>query len=261
MLPRIRLDPADFVSRRFDAAAMADLTLRQAEREMPQVYGPAQARGTDGALAREVLWNLSHRTYATLAADPAFATLISPALWSGVLSQTDRILDAQQVQDGRIARMEDLLRQAVSRGPGGRDARRSGIDEAALIALAARIAGEVSDADTALRELEGAVEIAVAVQARGDGPDAVLRDVAAASARGAHKTATERLDAELDRLETAHVARKRALLDDALDQDRLRRDAGAAARRHLALAGLEAGAPPRFRHHSRTGHRPFRRRP
>jgi len=243
VLPRIRLDPAEFVNQRFDAAAMADMMLRKAEREMPQVYGQAQARGRDGALAREVLWNLSHRTYATLAADPAFATLISPKLWSGVLSQTDRILDGQKVQDDRIARMEDMLRKAVSQGAG---ARQSGIDEAALIALASRIAGEVSDADAALRELESAVEIAMAVQARGDGADAVLRQVAEASARGAHDRAAETIDAELDRLEQDHVARKRALLEAALDQDLLRRNAEAAARRHLALAGLEAGTPPDF---------------
>jgi tetratricopeptide (TPR) repeat protein len=125
-------------------------------------------------------------------------------------------------------------------------ARASGVTDAALIGLARRIAADVADAETAFRELENAVAIAIRVQAEGragsnlgDFVDAVLRRVAERSAQGEHAAAVAEIEAALAQEEAESRARQVRLLDAALEQDLLRRDPEAAARRIVRKAELE----------------------
>jgi len=139
-------------------------------------------------------------------------------------------------------------------------ARAAGIDPQTLIALARRLrADEVTSFDAALKEIERAVDIASRVLAgSADGEQAtdafvgdVLAGVAAQTRAGDFDHATDTLDealAELDRRDTQRRAAlqrsRRALLEAGVQQDLLRRDAFAVARRIEAIAALDAPQRP-----------------
>ena len=135
-------------------------------------------------------------------------------------------------------------------------ARASGITDAALIELARRVSADVADPQQAFRELENAVDIAIRVQREGrQGSnlgafvDEVLARVAALAATGAYDEATAEIDAALAReAEEARLleerrqesrARSLRLLDAAIEQDLLRRDADSAAARLVRKAEIE----------------------
>jgi predicted ATPase/DNA-binding winged helix-turn-helix (wHTH) protein len=139
-------------------------------------------------------------------------------------------------------------------------ARAAGIDPQTLIALARRLrADEVTSFDGALKEIERAVDIASRVLAGTaddeQATDAFVGDVLAGVAEqtraGDFDLATDALDdalAELDRRDAQRRAAlqrsRRALLEAGVQQDLLRRDAFAVARRIEAIAALDAPTRP-----------------
>lgn len=246
VLPNIRLSSAEIVAKRFDAQAMADLLLRKAQEAAPQAYGP----GPDTVLARRFLHDLTRQAYGYLTSLPDFTASLAPSLWSDLLGQMDRIettlTQGQAHQDRRFDALEALLQQALTQGA-GQAARQSGVTDAALITLARKIARDVTDPDQAFRELEQAVDIAIAVQtgARGT-PDAALKQAAALSAQGAYDDASTTLDTAMAEAEAAHSDRMLRLLQAGLDQDLLRRDSGSAAGRILRIEDIRAGGQATF---------------
>jgi len=136
----------------------------------------------------------------------------------------------------------------------------AGIDQQTLIALARRLRAEdVQNFDGALKEIERAVDIAsrvLADSADGEGAtDAfvgdVLAGVAAQTRSGDFDRAADALDealAELERRDAQRLAAlqrsRRALLEAGVQQDLLRRDAFAVARRIEAIAALDSPQRP-----------------
>jgi tetratricopeptide (TPR) repeat protein len=125
-----------------------------------------------------------------------------------------------------------------------RQAEAGGLERDAILGLARRLRpDERLDMDAALRELEGAVAVALDVIARGergsnlgDFVDAVLRRVGTATRGGAFDEGAAQIDAALAELDAAHARSRIALLEEAVRVDILRRDAAGAAARIEALA-------------------------
>jgi tetratricopeptide (TPR) repeat protein len=167
--------------------------------------------------------------------------------------RTEAKLDAHSAEAAahraETARQTEMLRQMqaqLATMASAQVARASGVTDAALIWQARRIAADVADAETAFRELANAVDIAIRVQEEaraganlGDFVDAVLVRVAERSALGEHAAAVEEIEAGLAREEAESRARQVRLLDAALEQDLLRRDPEAAARRLVRKTELQ----------------------
>jgi predicted ATPase/DNA-binding winged helix-turn-helix (wHTH) protein len=136
-----------------------------------------------------------------------------------------------------------------------------GVDPQTVIALARRLRGaDVKTFDGALKEIERAVDIAGRVLAgSADGSDAAneafvgdaLSGVAEQARRGRLDEASEAVDEALAELERREARRqealkraRRALLEAGVQQDLLRGDAFAAARRIEAIAALDAPQAP-----------------
>lgn len=166
--------------------------------------------------------------------------------------------------EATVARLvERLQADGLTAGPAG-----TPVDRETVIALARRLRpDEVGGYDGALAELGRAVEIArrvLAGAADGEGAtDAFVADVLAGVAEqtrsGDFDRAADALDdalAELERREARHRAAlqrsRRELLEAGVQQDLLRRDAFAVARRIEAIAALDAPAHPTQSAHYRA---------
>ncbi len=243
-----------------DGAVLAGAGLEAAaatEAMVAAIRGSAAGRDfARTALAEAYFRAVTQPVLEVMLARAEFVAGIAPDLWRESLrrqgvtieglarvaatgTRTEAKLD---VQTELLLRLEARIATMAS----AQEARASGITDAALIGLARRIAADVADAETAFRELENAVGIAIRVQAEGragsnlgDFVDAVLRRVAERSALGEHAAAVEEIEAALAREEAESRARQVRLLDAALEQDLLRRDPEAAARRIVRKAELE----------------------
>ncbi|WP_420859129.1 hypothetical protein [Marivivens marinus] len=246
VLPLIEISSTEVVGRRLDPARMADLFLAKAEAALPDVYRPASRHDADARLARAFLADLTESAYRRLLAMPEFTGSLAPAIWSDLLGQMDRVEDqiatGFEATTGRLDTIEALLRTALATGQQAQTARASGITDAALVALASRVAADVRDPEQAFRELERAVDLAITVQTTPSQDTPALGQAARLSAEGQHDAAGEAIDAALAEAEAAHTARVKALLEAGLQQDLLRRDPDAAATRLFRLA-TEGAAP------------------
>jgi tetratricopeptide (TPR) repeat protein len=234
VLPYCVLTPAEVAGQGLDPEAIADAMLARAAKANADVYGDANPHNREAALHRAFLLSLVQNAYAHLIAQPRYFEIISPDLWRRLMAQIDRMENTGMRTEAKV---NDLLAR-FDRMEQAQAARASGVTDAALIELAQRIAADVADAETAFRELENAVAIAIRVQDEGragsnlgDFIDTVLRRVAERSALGEHAAAVAEIDAALVREEAESRARQVRLLDAALEQDLLRRDPEAAARR------------------------------
>ncbi len=135
---------------------------------------------------------------------------------------------------------------------GKRDvARDKGITEKALADPARRIAVDVSDPAAAFREPHRAADIAIRVQAEGltrsdrsDFVDHILAQVAHLSRDGAHAAALGRIDKALERADAESRARSVRLLDAAIEQAVLARNARAVAMRLVQRNEAEGKSGP-----------------
>ncbi len=252
VIPKIRLDSAEMVDERLDPDRMADLMLRKAETAMPNAFGAHVTRDTDVALARRFLWDISRQAFAHLAQNDDFINEIVPALWRDLLGQVERIETAvttsAQAQAEKLARIEALLLEAVADGPKIDQAHQSGITDDALIALARRVAADVSTVDQAMVELERSVDLAIHVQseaAQAGAPAAVLQ-AADQSAQGAYAAAASTIEEALAEAEAAHRTQMEALLQAGAEQDLLNRDPVSAAGKLFRLHDLKAGGAAPF---------------
>ncbi len=154
--------------------------------------------------------------------------------------------------------VEKLLAKLDARGVAGK-AQEAGLERNTIIALARRLKPEEAlDFDRAVIELENAVTIALDVIARGERAsnegefiDGVLARVAQLTREGRFDEGAGVVDtalAELERRETGQreaFGRRRVLLLEAgIEQDILRRDAPAAARRIEAVAAALSDERP-----------------
>jgi tetratricopeptide (TPR) repeat protein len=149
--------------------------------------------------------------------------------------------------------VEKLLAALDARGE-TRKAESAGLERRTLFALAQRLRPEETlDLERAIVELEKAVEIALEAIARGqrgtnegEFVDHVLSRLAELTKQGAFDEGAREVDAalaELDRRraeqEEAFRRQRRALLEAGVEQDSLRRDAAAVARRLEVIAAQE----------------------
>ncbi len=169
-----------------------------------------------------------------LFSDPTFNAQLVPAFQQAVLARLAEIAArVDKLSDDFTAKVQEL-----------------GITQGLVIALAKRIAPDVADFDTAHRELDRAIEVAARRQREGTQrsnlgaeTDAVMAEVAQLNADGQLDAGAEAFDAALERIE----AEKSRLLDAALDQDILRRNAPSAAGRLWDKLRLEVPeGPDRF---------------
>ena len=132
-----------------------------------------------------------------------FVEAIQPALWTGLFEELDQleaqIAEGLESQTNRIAEMEHRLMAAI-----GANADRNAVSQDALLALARRVAADVSDPAQALKELEKAVEIAVSIQNSADAEHGSLAEAAALAARGQHDAASHAIDAAIAQAEQGH---------------------------------------------------------
>jgi tetratricopeptide (TPR) repeat protein len=170
-------------------------------------------------------------TLTPILADPATAPQIQQAVYREVLERSDE-----------QTRLLETILASTQRDPR--------LTEATFIELARRITDDASDFDTALRELERAVAVAIRVQedgARGsnlgDFVDEVLRRAAELAAVSDFDGAGSEIDAALAREEAESTARRLRLLDAGLEQAILARDAARAADRVAARIALEVPDP------------------
>ncbi|WP_244293077.1 tetratricopeptide repeat protein [Stappia sp. TSB10P1A] len=260
VLPQAMPAPADLVGRNLQPDGIAVLVLERAEAARPHIYKDKGAKDPANQLARRFLLQAIERACARLLADAEFIDDLRPSLWRELLERTGRIegnteklLAGQRAQDEQLNHIKALL---AAMGDKAATALASGITDAALIELARRVSADVSDPQQAFRELENAVEIAIRVQQEGrQGSnlgafvDEVLARVATLAATGAYDEATAEIDAalareaeEARRLEERRQesrARSLRLLDAAIEQDLLRRDADSAAARLVRKAEIE----------------------
>ncbi len=165
---------------------------------------------------------------------------------------------AQARLEAAVAAVPDSTVDALMRRLAA-DGALSGIERRTLIALAQRLTrDEVRDVDRAVKELEHAVDVAARVMAHADAAASggtfvagVLADVASATRAGDIDAGSDRVDAALAELDRDEDERRRALqqsrrtlIEAGVQQELLRRDAHAAARRLEALAALTAPAAP-----------------
>jgi len=193
-------------------------------------------------------------------ADAAFVDGLSPQLWRESLRR-------QGVEIEMLERLETTVEQGFARQDGKLDAllghlaatdaaqrlAEAGVTEKALIELAGRIAEDVEGLGQAWSELQNAIDIAIRVQDEGrhrsnlgDFVTEVLRRVAELSAQDEFDSAAAEIDAALGDKDATHKARTTRLLDAGLEQDRLRRNTEAAARRVVRMAEAEADGPLEF---------------
>ena len=161
-----------------------------------------------------------------------------------------------EVRAGMDAMPERLLAALEARGY-LRKAEAAGLERQAMLRIARRLKpDEVLDFDQAVVEVEHAVDVALEVIARGERRgnldefvEAVLRRLAETTRAGEFDRGSREVDGalrDLDRREAEHREATRrsrvALLEAGVEQDTLRRDAAAVARRIEALAGVEEPA-------------------
>ena len=265
VLPQAMPAPADLVGRDLRPDGIAALVLAHAEKARPDIYKDKGPKDPANQLARRFLQQAVERACTHLLADAEFIDNLRPSLWRELLERMTAIKedtaairkDTTAIRQDMVtredfARLEALIRQT----PNAPAARASGITDAALIELARRVSADVADLQQAFRELVNAVETAIRVQQEGrQGSnlgafvDEVLARVAALAATGAYDEATAAIDAALareaeearlleERRQESH-ARSLRLLDAAIEQDLLRRDADSAAARLVRKAEIE----------------------
>lgn len=170
------------------------------------------------------------------------------------------VQDAGQATQARLDALPGALIAALRESGLLRRAEADGLAERTILALAQRLRPEEThDLDSAVRAVEHAVEIAGELLRRGEGPDSnedafigtVLAQVASRTrggdldggVRAVDDALAELAAREAEQQEVLRQARARLLLAG-IDQEILRRDAGAAARRVEALAALDAADRP-----------------
>lgn len=241
----ISVRPEDLVAQRLDPRKLADLMVAKAEAVMPAAYGRRSAGTREATLARKFLWELTHAAFAHLIGIQEFVEAIQPALWTGLFEELDQ-LEAQlaeglESQANRIAEMEHRLMAAIEAG-----ADRNAVSQDALLALARRVAADVSDPAQALKELEKAVEIAVSIQNSAHAEQGSLAEAAALAARGQHDAASHAIDAAIAQAEQGHRQLIGKFLSAGIEQDRLRRDAPSVAEKIVRAADLAGPEPASF---------------
>jgi tetratricopeptide (TPR) repeat protein len=161
--------------------------------------------------------------------------------------------------EGKVEALPDAVTasvmEALRRNGVLREAEKEGLAERTILALARRLKPEEThDLDRAVREVEHAVEIALATIRRGERVgfnedslvDGVLAKVARRTRDGAFDRAAQAVDDALAELDTREAEQREAmrrsratLLEAGIGQEILRRDAAAAARRVEALVALD----------------------
>ena len=189
----------------------------------------------------------------TMVADATYMTGLTPTLWREALTRQGITIDIAERTESKVddlnARVTELTAQ-LAKMQETRAARESGVSEKALIRLVHPIAEDVEDTAQALIELANAVTIAARVQQEcrhgsnlGDFLDEVLRRRAELSAAGEHSAAISEIDGALAREEAESSARRVRLLNAAVDEHLLQRDAVGAAARIAARVNAETTDP------------------
>lgn len=237
---------------------------------------------------RQILSAALSETFRVLRADPDFWASLRPDIDEAVFARLDEVIGQQAAMldrlgvvdattrrtEGKVddvnavqaihgAKLDQILAALSVRDPGAiAAADEAGIPRSTIIKLARRILPTVEDADTALRELEHAVAIAIRVAEEGRHGtnlggfiDAVLARVANLSSNGRFEEAAAAADdafltwereedtrqAEEDERRQRSKTAGIRLLRSAYEQDVLARNPVAAAERLVRMIDLEHG--------------------
>ena len=211
---------------------------------LAKLTDPEHLRPPMPALFRQV----TVPTFARLLAERSFADDLTPAFMAQVLGDLGQVQSSvaafEATQAGRHDEVMAALMQLAKQQGAQNRAYGEGVSEAQFVALAQRISDQVRDVQEAFAELERAVEIVVEGRNRLPLPDDPGGFVNAVLARVDGLNQQGHLDAGMTALQDALAAQKQ-LLDSALTQAVLTRDAAAAAAldaERLALAGADFDA-------------------
>ena len=169
----------------------------------------------------------------------AFCNLLRPSLMRLLRDRTFTDSLAPAIARETLDRLSHLATQVAVLTDQFRDtARQLGMTEQFIISLAQNIAPEVEDLATAQRELRRAIDTAAQMNAQARLPSNVSDQVTAVMAAMKERNdlgdldgAAAEVDRALDEEKNAYEARRMRLLDIALEQDILRRNAPSAAGR------------------------------
>lgn len=150
----------------------------------------------------------------------------------------------------QVTMMVVALNQQLATMQSAIDAQARGITDAVLQGFIGQIAQETTDTQRAVAEMQNMLTIAIGVQDEGRMDsnlghfvDEVLRRRADLSAQGEYQAALAELDAALEREEAESRARQLRLIEAAIDEHLMMRDADGAARRILRRLEIETPDP------------------
>ncbi|TRD22602.1 hypothetical protein [Palleronia caenipelagi] len=166
-----------------------------------------------------------------------------------MIARLQPALERQNLKEhGKTQDMVALLTERLGTMEAAQKAQEAGISLKVLQMLVAPIAGDVTDAQSALIELTRAVEIAVKVQREGavganhgEFVDEVLQRVAELSRESDYSGAGAEINAALAREEAESAARKLRLIASGIETATLERNPDRIATLLLCRADLEAG--------------------
>jgi hypothetical protein len=229
------------------SVAQANLDTERIARLVVAKAGRGDEMFREGTFGGRLLSCLVQGAYEEAKRDRDFAAVIGIPVQQVLLQRTDDLLAAQaELPDAIVSRLVAALDT--------RRAEAAGLERDTIIKIARRLRpDEMLDFNQAVVELERAVEIVLDVITRGERGtnldefvDLVLATIAEKTRAGEFDSAAQTVDealTELDHRETEQrdfFRRSRvALLEAGVDQDILRRDAAAVARRIEAIVALE----------------------
>jgi len=253
VLPLIVPQPAELVAARLTNDRVVAFYLDRAAKARPGAFAATAADG----MARDLLRSVVANAWQLILRQPEFQADVLLDTLRELLSGLDELRHGQRAIRDDVSALPDaivgrIVAQLDARGV-ARKAQEAGLERQAMIRIAGRLRPDENlDFDQAVVEVEHAVGIALEVIARGERGgkldalvEAVLRRLAATTRAGDFDRGSRDVDdalRELARREAEQVDAMRrsrtALLEAGIEQDTLRRDAAAVARRIEALVAV-----------------------
>lgn len=206
------------------------------------------------------LRSLLAETIARLEGNPRHEAAIVPWFQRDVLGRLAEIGETGDDTNKRVRHLQQMVEMLLARLEAAGDTARieaAGLPAEIVIELARRVSKDVADLDQAFAELERAVSIAIDFKAQaergsnlGDFADVVIARMADLTAQSRFEEASAEADRAFRQWQEGESARREdarqvglKLLNAGMQQDMLRRDPVAVARRAAALVDLEMPDP------------------
>ncbi len=256
VLPRIEPQPEEIVAARLTSERVVAFYLDRAAEDRPDMFG---AKAHDD-MARRLLGSVIGNAWQLILRQPEFEAEVLRETLRELLIGQDELRHGQQAIRDDVAALPDTIEERViavleARGI-VRTAEAAGLERRTMLRIAGRLRPDENlGFDQAVVEVEHAVGIALEVIARGERGgnldafvETVLRRLAETTRAGEFDRGSLAVDDALRELARREVEQvdviqrsRTALLEAGIEQDTLRRDAAAVARRIEAL--VAAGQP------------------